>query len=79
ITLNKNQIPNDPRSPFVTSGVRLGTPAVTTAGMGEPEMARIAVLIGRCLRARADEAEVAAVLDEVHAMCRKFTPYPPAG
>ena len=42
ITLNKNTIPNDPRSPFVTSGLRIGTPAVTTAGMREPEMAEIA-------------------------------------
>ena len=50
ITLNKNQIPGDPRSPFVTSGLRIGTPAVTTAGMGEAEMAEIARLIGRVLR-----------------------------
>ncbi len=50
ITLNKNQIPGDPRSPFVTSGLRIGTPAVTTAGMGEAQMADIARLIGRVLR-----------------------------
>lgn len=50
ITTNKNTIPNDPRSPFVTSGLRLGTPAVTTQGMKEPEMAQIAELIARTLR-----------------------------
>src|ERR671916_971219 len=50
VTLNKNTIPNDPRSPFVTSGLRIGTPAVTTAGMGQEEMGDIAALIGRALR-----------------------------
>ena len=50
ITLNRNQIPGDPRSPFVTSGLRIGTAAVTTAGMGKPEMAEIAHLVGRVLR-----------------------------
>src|SRR6478735_7622538 len=52
ITLNKNTVPNDPRSPFVTSGLRIGTPAMTTVGMKEPEMAEIAALIGRTLRRR---------------------------
>ena len=76
ITLNKNTVPNDPRSPFVTSGLRIGTPAVTTAGMKEPEMAAIAALIGRTLRHRDDDAEVAAVRDDVAVLCSKFTPYP---
>jgi glycine hydroxymethyltransferase len=76
ITLNKNQIPGDPRSPFVTSGVRIGTPAVTTAGMREPEMAEIARLIGRVLRATGDEGELDSVRDEVATLCSKFTPYP---
>src|SRR3712207_4648418 len=76
ITLNKNTVPDDPRSPFVTSGVRIGTPAVTTQGMTEPEMARIAGLIGRALRARTDDAELLAVRDEVGTLCSKFTPYP---
>jgi glycine hydroxymethyltransferase len=76
ITLNKNTVPDDPRSPFVTSGVRIGTPAVTTQGMKEGEMARIAELIGRALRHRDDEAELAAVRDDVLALCSKFTPYP---
>ena len=76
ITLNKNTIPGDPRSPFVTSGLRIGTPAVTTAGMGEAEMAEIARFIGRVLRRPGDESESAAVRDEVAVLCSKFTPYP---
>ena len=76
ITLNKNQIPNDPRSPFVTSGLRIGSPAMTTAGMREPEMVEIAKLITRTLAARADDAEVAAVREDIAVLCSKFTPYP---
>lgn len=76
ITLNRNQIPGDPRSPFVTSGLRIGTPAVTTAGMREAEMAEIADLIRRVLRDPADEAERAAVREEVATLCSKFVPYP---
>jgi glycine hydroxymethyltransferase len=75
ITLNKNQIPNDPRSPFVTSGVRLGTAAQTTAGMKEAEMAEIASLMGRALRGRGDAAVLAAVRDEVRTLCASFPPY----
>lgn len=76
ITLNKNQIPNDPRSAFVSSGLRIGTAAVTTAGMGEPEMDQIAELIRRALRGREDPSELAAVRDAVGVLCAKFTPYP---
>jgi glycine hydroxymethyltransferase len=76
ITLNKNQIPGDPRSPFVTSGLRIGTAATTTAGLREAEMAEIARLISRTLGARDDDAEVAAVREEVGVLCSKFTPYP---
>jgi glycine hydroxymethyltransferase len=76
ITCNKNTVPDDPRSPFVTSGLRLGTPSVTTQGMTEPEMGQIADLITRVLRAPADESELAAVRDEVRTLCSKFTPYP---
>jgi glycine hydroxymethyltransferase len=76
ITLNRNTIPDDPRSAFVTSGLRLGSAAETTAGMGPGEMEIIAGLIGRTLRARSDEAEVAAVRSEVAALCAAFPPYP---
>jgi glycine hydroxymethyltransferase len=75
ITLNKNTVPDDPRSPFVTSGVRIGTAATTTQGMTEPEMAEIGALIARTLRHRDDDAEIAAVRDEVTALCSKFPPY----
>ncbi len=75
ITLNKNTIPNDPRSPFVTSGLRIGTAAVTTAGMGEAEMAEIASLIGRALRAHADDAALAEIRDAATNLCSKFRPY----
>ena len=76
ITLNRNTIPDDPRSAFVTSGLRLGSAAETTAGMGPGEMHTIAGLIGRTLRGRSDEAEVAAVRSEVAALCAAFPPYP---
>jgi len=73
ITCNKNTIPNDPRSPFVTSGLRLGTPAMTTAGMGEAEMVEIAAFIGRVLRHPDQESERAAVREEVANLCGKFS------
>jgi glycine hydroxymethyltransferase len=76
ISLNKNTVPDDPRSPFVTSGVRIGTPAVTTQGMGEAEMATVGRLIATALRGRADAEAGAAVRDEVAALCSKFAPYP---
>ena len=75
ITLNKNTIPDDPRSPFVTSGVRIGTPAVTTQGMAEAEMGEIATMLARALRGRADDAELSAVREDVGTLCSKFTPY----
>ncbi|MBI1844066.1 MAG: serine hydroxymethyltransferase [Actinobacteria bacterium] len=76
ITLNRNAIPGDPRSPFVTSGVRIGAAAVTTAGMGVPEMVEIAHLIARALRERDDETSLDAVRDQVGVLCAKHTPYP---
>ena len=76
ISLNENTVPDDPRPPYITSGLRIGTPAVTTQGMGEPEMATIAGLIHRVLVGRDDAAELAAVRDDVLALCSKFTPYP---
>ncbi len=75
ITCNRNTVPDDPRSPFVTSGLRLGTAAETTAGMGPAEMARVAELILRALRGRHDEAEVASVRAEVRELCAAFPPY----
>jgi glycine hydroxymethyltransferase len=74
ITVNKNTIPDDPQSPFVTSGIRIGTPAVTTRGMGRPEMIRIAELIDRAL-AKQDEATLARVKDEVKVMTGAFPLY----
>jgi glycine hydroxymethyltransferase len=76
ITLNKNTVPDDPRSPFVTSGVRIGTPSVTTQGMKEPEMAQIATFIARALRSRNNADEVAAVKADVAALCAAFPAYP---
>ncbi len=76
ITLNKNTIPNDPRSPFVTSGLRIGAPAVTTQGMGADEMAAIASLIARALRHRTEEVVLAEVRGQVGELCAGFTPYP---
>jgi glycine hydroxymethyltransferase len=76
ITLNKNAIPNDPEKPFVTSGLRLGTAAVTTAGMAEPEMAEIATMIATVLRHVDDEATAQEVRDSANRLCSKFTPYP---
>ena len=76
ITCNRNQIPDDPRPPFVTSGLRLGTAAETTAGMREPEMAIVAGLIARALRGREDAGELAFVSDEVRSLRKIFDPYP---
>jgi len=75
ITLNKNTVPDDPRSPFVTSGVRIGTPSITTQGMKEPEMAEIAGFMARTLRGRDDDSVVEAVRADVAELCSKFTPY----
>ncbi|MBV8236728.1 MAG: serine hydroxymethyltransferase [Acidimicrobiia bacterium] len=76
ITLNENTVPDDPRPPFQASGVRIGTAAETTAGMGEQEMPEIASLVGRALRGRDDDGELEAVRDAVATLCSKFTPYP---
>jgi len=72
ITTNKNLIPYDTAKPFVTSGIRLGTPAVTTRGMVETDMVTIAELIDRALVARKDEAELAVVRRAVKALCDRF-------
>ncbi len=76
ITLNKNTVPDDERSPFVTSGLRIGTPSVTTQGMGVAEMATIGDLIARVLSAPSDDSVSSSVRSEVAALCSKFQPYP---
>jgi glycine hydroxymethyltransferase len=75
ITLNRNTIPDDPRSPFVTSGLRIGTAAETTAGMRESEMARIAGLLSTALRHRDDDDRLERVRAEVVELCAAFPPY----
>ena len=76
ITLNRNTIPDDPRSPFLTSGLRMGTAAETTAGMGPAQMVVVAELVARTLKARTDEGEIAAIRREVADLCAAFPPYP---
>jgi glycine hydroxymethyltransferase len=75
VTANKNMVPFDPRKPMVTSGLRIGTPAVTTRGMREPEMAEIARFIERVLCNPGDVDELDAVRADVEAMCRRFPLY----
>jgi glycine hydroxymethyltransferase len=76
ITVNKNAVPFDTRSPFVTSGIRLGTPAVTTRGMKEKEMEQIGDFIVRALNHVADEQALQTVAGKVGELCRKFPVYP---
>ena len=75
IVVNKNGIPNDPRKPMVTSGLRLGTAALTTRGFGEHEMKIVAELIDRVLVSGGDENVCRAVNEDVHALCEKFPLY----
>ncbi len=75
ITVNKNTIPNDPASPFVTSGLRVGTPAVTTRGMTPDVMKQIAALMDEAIAKPEDEANLAAVKAKVNAICEKFPFY----
>ena len=78
ITVNKNAIPFDQNPPMVASGIRIGTPAVTSRGMREPEMDVMAELIARALAAPDDEQVLAGVRKDVEALCRKFPLYPEA-
>lgn len=75
ITVNKNTVPDDPQSPFVTSGIRIGTPAMTTRGLGTSEMVEVARLIDTALTGR-DEATLARVKHDVEALVGKFPLYP---
>ena len=75
ITVNKNQIPFDPEKPTVSSGVRLGTPALTTRGMKEAEMAKVASLIGQALDHPGDEAVLSAVKGQVKELATSFPLY----
>ena len=75
ITVNKNAVPFDARSPFVTSGIRIGTPATTTRGLCEPEMEQIAAWIERALNNIGNEAALAGIRAEVRDLCRRFPLY----
>ena len=76
ITVNKNTVPFETRSPFVTSGIRIGTPAVTSRGMKEPEMAVIADLIARALNHVGEESVLRSIAEDVRELCKKFPVYP---
>ena len=75
ITVNKNAIPNDPQKPFVTSGIRIGIPAMTTRGFKEIEAEKLAHLIADVLDAPSDEAVAARVITEVKLLTNKFPVY----
>ncbi len=76
VTLNRNAIPFDPRSPFITSGVRIGTPSVTTAGMKQEQMSTLGRLIVEILRRRDDEIALKQLADQVAELAAAFPPYP---
>ncbi len=75
ITVNKNAVPNDPQSPFVTSGIRVGTPAMTTRGMGEAEAVELAGWMCDVIDGRGDEAVIARIKERVLALCKRFPVY----
>jgi glycine hydroxymethyltransferase len=75
ITVNKNAIPNDPEKPFVTSGIRIGSPAMTTRGFKELEAEQVGHMIADALEAANDEARVARVAEQVKALCLRFPVY----
>ncbi len=75
ITVNKNAVPNDPQSPFVTSGIRVGTPAMTTRGFGTDEARDLAGWMCDLIDARGDQATIDAVKTKVLALCKRFPVY----
>jgi len=75
ITINKNAIPNDPQKPFVTSGLRSGSPAITTSGFRETEVEHVGNLVGEVLERGADNAETERVAKEVKRLCDRFPVY----
>ena len=75
LTVNKNAIPNDPESPFITSGIRIGTPAITTRGIGPVESEQIGNLIADVLHSHNDSSVIRRVRTEVEEICRKFPVY----
>jgi glycine hydroxymethyltransferase len=75
ITVNKNAIPNDPEKPFVTSGIRIGSPAITTRGFAELESEQLGNLIADVLEAPQDERAIARAAHEVKALCARFPVY----
>jgi len=79
ITVNKNMIPFDQKSPFVTSGIRIGTPAMTTRGMKESEMEAIAGLINRAVQNTANDSELEKIKNEVKVLCQNFPLYSELG
>ena len=77
ITVNKNAIPNDPEKPFVTSGIRVGSPAMTTRGFKDAEAKQVAGFIADVLESKGDEGRIRSVGQKVHALCREFPVYGP--
>jgi glycine hydroxymethyltransferase len=75
ITLNRNAIPFDTRSPFVTSGIRMGTPAVTTCGMKEEQLTEVGQLISNILKNRDDELALVSLKDQVNDLAVSYQPY----
>ena len=75
VTLNRNAIPFDPRSPFITSGIRMGTPAVTTCGMKENELTKVGYLISEIMKNRSDENKLNELEAEVRSLATSFQPY----
>jgi len=78
ITVNKNAIPHDPQKPFVTSGIRIGSPAITTRGFGAAEAGKVANLIADALESPNDDTALGRVKREVGVLCRRFPVYPAA-